>query len=965
MDKCKEIFSYKIDVNNMLFNRLGINYDKYELITEKTQEKKEFNDLWLYIQFFMKDIWENPKSVATILSKLDQKDLKDISHFIVHNLYDNIVSTKNNEHQLIYIISLLLKNEMDEMKDDINVFSFLDNTSCGIILEEFIYKKEVQSFFKVNLLNIIEKLEMETSSNPIIFNLEEIQNQLSKRNNNYFDNYLDNNEINMNNKINIFNNTYLVGLSEKDLKEKINISENKNMKEFLQKKALDCVNSPKLYSTDQLINNIYNYKESRKIFNYYINSFMETIDIINMFLDNLLKNSNSLPYSIRCICKIISLLIKKKYPKANKIEQNTFLAKFFFQKLVFSILKNPSLLLFINEFLVSDKTMEKIRRIKEVLEQFTLGQFFDDKDYLKPFNNYFIEKMPTLIDFFNNVCQIELPSFIDKLINDKLPENYQYNYFEENQNENVLYRNICFNFNELYILVTNSIKNIDFISLQIATLLKLDSNLKKIEQIKNNLETNKENISKNIKYFLITDFIYCKKYDKIFNEKKRKLYFSLDELKEIENYEQQIENNKIKIKNFFFALLYNYPKLSKNNISLGNISNIINLIKELKNNSYINSSINIEQQHIPLKWYIDSLIQYLPRIRDELSENDYEKLLDEIEDDLTNSLKEINFEELTEFIEYIKEMEKEKMYYEIIKKIILDIDLNKMSHIIIQKEQIPIEMFYNGKELNISPLDKNKKYSEKNKNNKIICINIKSFINNFPKITTNNNEQGLGIFEFIKYIKIPEKLEIYSNIIKDYLKAKKNIKDEKELNEICDIIYDYILEKLNNKLFPKGNNQKDNDIFNNCCKNIWIEFSNIQNSKKKYIFDTYLPDSINYFNKIIMEKSPRKKFIYIKKLYDCIYNLGIFNLDKVEGADEELPLLNYTFIKSKPKNIYSNCKYLELFLGNKESQIEGYYLTKILALCERMSQFSFKDILNMTESDYLLNCDLVEKGILY
>ena len=288
-----------------------------------------------------------------------------------------------------------------------------------------------------------------------------------------------------------------------------------------------------------------------------------------------------------------------------------------------------------------------------------------------------------------------------------------------------------------------------------------------------------------------------------------------------------------------------------------------------------------------------------------------------------------------------------------------------MSHIIIQKEQIPIEMFYNGKELNISPLDKNKKYSEKNKNNKIICSTIKSFINNFPKITTNNNEQGLGIFEFIKYIKIPEKLEIYSNIIKDYLKAKKNIKDEKELNEICDIIYDYILEKLNNKLFPKGNNQKDNDIFNNCCKNIWIEFSNIQNSKKKYIFDTYLPDSINYFNKIIMEKSPRKKFIYIKKLYDCIYNLGIFNLDKVEGADEELPLLNYTFIKSKPKNIYSNCKYLELFLGNKESQIEGYYLTKILALCERMSQFSFKDILNMTESDYLLNCDLVEKGILY
>ena len=169
MDKCKEIFSYKIDVNNMLFNRLGINYDKYELITEKTQEKKEFNDLWLYIQFFMKDIWENPKSVATILSKLDQKDLKDISHFIVHNLYDNIVSTKNNEHQLMYIISLLLQKEINEMKDDNDILSFLNNTSCGFILEELIFKKDVQSFFKVNLISIIEKLEMKLIMIMIFF----------------------------------------------------------------------------------------------------------------------------------------------------------------------------------------------------------------------------------------------------------------------------------------------------------------------------------------------------------------------------------------------------------------------------------------------------------------------------------------------------------------------------------------------------------------------------------------------------------------------------------------------------------------------------------------------------------------------------------------------------------------------------------------------------------------------------
>ena len=130
MDKCKEIYSHKIEVNNMLFNRLGINYDKYQLITEEKQQYKEFDSLAICIPPFMKNIWDNPKSVAIILSKLDQKYLIDISHFIVHNLYDNIVSTKNNEHQLMYIISLLLKKEIDEMKDDNDILSFLNNTSC-------------------------------------------------------------------------------------------------------------------------------------------------------------------------------------------------------------------------------------------------------------------------------------------------------------------------------------------------------------------------------------------------------------------------------------------------------------------------------------------------------------------------------------------------------------------------------------------------------------------------------------------------------------------------------------------------------------------------------------------------------------------------------------------------------------------------------------------------------------------
>jgi hypothetical protein len=78
-----------------------------------------------------------------------------------------------------------------------------------------------------------------------------------------------------------------------------------------------------------------------------------------------------------------------------------------------------------------------------------------------------------------------------------------------------------------------------------------------------------------------------------------------------------------------------------------------------------------------------------------------------------------------------------------------------------------------------------------------------------------------------------------------------------------------------------------------------------------------------------------------------------------------MPLLNYTFIKANPKNIYTNCKYIQLFLGDKQNKQEGNFITKILSICEKMAKFTYKDLYNMTESDFIFNCDLVKKGILY
>ena len=217
-------------------------------------------------------------------------------------------------------------------------------------------------------------------------------------------------------------------------------------------------------------------------------------------------------------------------------------------------------------------------------------------------------------------------------------------------------------------------------------------------------------------------------------------------------------------------------------------------------------------------------------------------------------------------------------------------------------------------------------------------------------------------FDLMIEKKVDKIIENYSIIIYKTLK-KNNIANENNINSIYNKIYDYIMEKLYDKIFPDVLTN-DIDILQNCIKHKWIDFQNLNKDNKNYIFDNYLPDSINYLKQFEKEKSPRKKLLHLNDLFNCIYNLGKFNNDKVDGADDEMFLLNYTFIKAIPERIYSNCKYTELFLGEKRSGIEGSQLTKLLSICEKTQHLKFEDFDNISENDYYLNCDLQLKHLL-
>ena len=743
-----------MDIHNLLYDKFQIHNHKCELLIEEKEIKDYFKELFIYLTPFMKKLWNNPKSIANILLSSEKNEIeKHLAHFVTHNLYENLFSLNGKEEQLLYIIALLLKEEINNFQSkEANSFEFLIDSPCTYIFKELIYKKEVQGFFKNILKDILTKIEISSNQEDISFEPKEIFDFITK---NIYNSENKNEIINVKKNIISQDNIFFSPLTLKEIEEKCLESKDKEMISFLKKKISINEKFPKIYSNELLLDKIFNFGKNIEILSYYSQFYTEIVDIINILLDNLLNYANSLPYYIKCICKIISILIEKKYPEANKVERNSFLSKFFFNNLLFISFKNPTLFCLINEHLITEKTLNRLIIVETILSKFISGDFFVETDNYITFNNYFIEKMPRLLDFFDIINKVNLPSFIDKFVNDKLPEDYDYDYLRENPEENIFYRNICFNIDNLNSLIINVVKSKDSHFLNDKSVEKLIS---KIQQLKINNSEGGSN--ENIKYFLLTDIIRSKKYEKIKNIKRDKKYFSIKEKKIIESNDEMIQNNIIKAKNFFCSSFYNYPILNKNEFLEVKTSNIINILKEISNysnlnpyicseqvdsNSFLNSllkyipilenreiskdifiedKLNIinkqlkdikehlninkslfsENNPIPIKWFLDSLIQYLQRLPDEYIENDYELLLQELENDINYSINLFDFELLSKILDNLNEIKKNKYHYNIVKNILIDIDLNIQANKIIENEQIPVNILFKDKKFRIEAI---------------------------------------------------------------------------------------------------------------------------------------------------------------------------------------------------------------------------------------------------------------------
>ena len=1075
-EQCRDIYQKKLDVFFTLkrFNKSEQSGKKFELIENNSEHLKDLNN---YLPKLLTYLWEDPKLMSNLLMNSNIDDIKKtMAHFITNNFYENILSFNYLQENFMYVLSILLKKEISELKSTDDLNNFLENTPCGCLLEQLINKIDIKSYFNNLLKNIIENIELKCSDKKMYFFVSDIEklieerkrrNQKEKGNKKkeddeddiYKKDWNDTPEIDINNYFSrtstlieensndeaviknlfgkesskVFSEKYSPELKIKDFLEKINTSEDKKFKDYLNLQLKYCKNQDNYFSNQTFMNKVFNSNYSTKLLNEYQLNFMKVIIIIKDIFNKLLSDLHLLPYSIKCICKIILLLIRKKFPQIIACEENAFVAKFFFCKLFAPIFCVPSTGALINNFIISNITLYNLGNMIQFILQLVSGRLYREGGShgdFTPFNWFFMEEMPLVFTFFENLTRVELPKFIDDYINDKLPEDYVYNYFKENPEEYIFHRSICFNIYDIKCIIDSMQKNKDKIfqgkenngiyktfeklcnkknyaflndlvekqdkvleleeenkddSLNYSTSISNNIKEEQINNKKNEIDKNKnvktglfgfirkkkEKVEETqpqdvIKYYLISNLLINDKYKNIFNSNIKTYHFSIKELKECKNEEEILANKIIKIKNFFSSLLCNYRQLVKTDFDEGTTDKIIDILKELR--SFMKSSNFVIDGNIPSEWYVSSLIQYLKKLPENLADNEYELFFKEMENDLFNNLKQLDFETLSICLNKTKFAQKGILFYQDAKQILIDILLNKKVIKIVEKDKINVELSFNysekKKKFRIKPLgvkekqiyllgnmDYNKKGSER------VCTTIKDFCKHFPNLVRLNSKICLAsdVFDLQLQFDIPGQLQIYFENVNNYLTKIKKLSDNNSLILINQKIYDYVMGKIYNKIFPNEQSNEDCKILENCLRLAWTEPKHFILGKKNYVYDSFLPDAIKNFDLLYSEKSPRKKILCMTNIFDSISNLVKFNNDGNAqiGVDDQMPILNYTLIKAQPKWIFSICKFMEIYLGDLKKKKEDNQLMQLRGVCENMIIVNNESLNDVTEEEFI------------
>ena len=166
------------------------------------------------------------------------------------------------------------------------------------------------------------------------------------------------------------------------------------------------------------------------------------------------------------------------------------------------------------------------------------------------------------------------------------------------------------------------------------------------------------------------------------------------------------------------------------------------------------------------------------------------------------------------------------------------------------------------------------------------------------------------------------------------------------------------MSRIYPRIYPKKQNVLDDQILQKTCMLSWVEPHNVINSNTHFDFDLVMPDINKYFNSIRIEKSPRKKLLNVTNIFSSINNLLKFSGKSMVGVDDQIPILTYAFIKARPMMIYTDCKFMDLYIGEKKNKGEGNILTQIKTVSDLIKNVSYKSLFDVEEEEFNQKCQI-------
>ena len=768
------------------------------------------------------------------------------------------------------------------------------------------------------------------------------------------------------NRDKLFNDLYNKNFNNKSLPNCANEIEKQSkesdgiIEEYIKSK-IDTIGNKKSFSNDDIIKEISQVSKSQDFTERFILIYKYHFEVIRQLADELLTslilNRKNTPYIIRAICAIIFKLLEKKFPKITNNQKILFVSNFFFSDLIIPILKNPEfngIMAYNFDNKVEDLRNIKLKALIEIMKKLLKDELFDSskkgEEKYTIFNPYFIEVMPHIIEFFKNLSSTELPNYIQSSINEG--KKLEYKYLEIHPEEQFEYQSMCINWTE-FIEIYKVLK-----SNPTLYFVEETKEYKALKQLMNNedmfytkIENDEKNLKKSYVYFFNEkSFINDQLKEKMTGQKNKKVAF---ENKDVSNDEKSILEN---IKYCFYVVLKNLNTLSKNNFDQD--ESIENIIKEL-NNIINKEDFNgtLKEQALPLNWYGTYLQSYIDKIPSDYKDNNYSKLYDELIDEYSKNL-DINKNDESLNILYKKIINGENSIEEssnFLTKLKNDQIKLDILHFILTK-QIPIMIkIYRDNEAKITLIEIMKPdVKSKSKGEKAITIKCNSmfeFCDIFPDLSKEDIDD---IFQFEEEIKLKNTLNTYFDIIYEYLAEESIFKEcqEEEKTNLKIKIQDFIYEQIYDKIYPHDfKDPLDIKILKNSFTHKWIKPNNLD-EKLINLDDKMVQMMRTFIRKMVERKSPNYKLKEFEKLDFMINNIILLH---EYPEDTYLKIMCLAFIKEQAYKSYklnSLFRYIEMFsYEGKENKI----INQFELILKKINQFSFKDIVGISEDEYKTN----------